>query len=424
MLQSRMPSRLVRLVEPLGLYFRPGRNDHTTLLRILSTGAPQFTGVVMDASLVGRHKELRIHLAEAGVERVLDPMAMELATKGGWGRPALRQLPWAGDAQHGPTAVLSRGVDSVAEPISRFCIENGYNGVIAPSHYVAEGYTDDWWPVDRPLTASLRNHLDAMGGKDLPIYYRLAVPRTVLVDRAQRAEIAASLRDTEVDAVWLCLHPVNSRRSGPSVLKSYIDLCSDLRQIGLPLVAERTGFLGMALLGFNAVGGIESGITIGEGFDAGRLVNPRPLKPGKKYYSPGPRVYLPTLGVFLRPSDAQEFFAKRRTKSRFACQDRSCCRTPEEMFEDPRRHLVMTRASEVNDLMRVPARNRPMIHLETIRRASDDAVHAERLDQRFSKDRIRLDGWRRALSGVIERNEHIRSPAASPNGRVHHRKSA
>jgi len=378
----------------------------------------------MDASLDRRQKELRIHLDDVGVERVLDPMAMELATKVGWDRPALRRLPWAGDAQHQASTVASHGVNQMAEAIAEFCIERGYSAVIAPAHYVAEGVDDAWWEVDRRLTASLRTCLDSMGGRDVPIYYRLAIPRTVLVDRTRRAAIAARLRDIDVDAVWLCLHPVNARRSGPSVLKSYLDLCLDLREIGVPLVAERTGFLGLALLGFNAVGGIESGITMGEGFDASRLVNPRPLKPGKKPYLPGPRVYLPALGMFLSPSDAREFFSKRRTKSRFACQDRSCCRTPDEMFEDPRRHLVVTRASEVNRLMRVPARNRPMLHLETIRKAPDAPVHAEKLHERFSKDRIRLDGWRRTLSGVIERNEHIRSPAACPTGRVHHRKSA
>jgi hypothetical protein len=40
----------LRLVEPLGLYFRAGRNDHTAVAHVLAAGPPQFTGVILDAS--------------------------------------------------------------------------------------------------------------------------------------------------------------------------------------------------------------------------------------------------------------------------------------------------------------------------------------------------------------------------------------
>jgi hypothetical protein len=410
------------VVEPLGLYFRPGRNDHTTLSQVLSMGPPSFSGVVMDASLEARHRELRLQLPNVRAESVLDPMTLELATPGGWERPALRALPWAGETQHHPTGVSARGSQGLVEPLARFALGKRYSALVAPTHFLEAGVQDPWWRIDRRLTEELRRQLDAAGAKDFPIYYRLAVARLTLMDRKQRSSIVAALMDLDIDAVWLCLHPVDARRSGPNVVKSYVDLCSEFARVGKPLIAERTGFLGTTLLGLNAVGGIESGITFGEGFNAGRLM--RRNKPKEKHFAARPRVYLASLGVFLDPPDAKVFFAKARMKRRFGCQGRPCCRSPEDMLRDPRRHLVFTRAAEVSRIMGTPAQHRPTMQLESIRKASDDAVHASKVDSRFTKDRERLDGWRLALSGLIERNEHSRVAAAPPRGRVRHRKSA
>lgn len=47
---------LLRTVEPLGLYFRPGRNDHTAMLQALAIEGPDFTGAVLDASLAARQE--------------------------------------------------------------------------------------------------------------------------------------------------------------------------------------------------------------------------------------------------------------------------------------------------------------------------------------------------------------------------------
>lgn len=419
---STPPSRLLRVVEPpLGLYFRPGRNDHKKLAEVLSMGPPRLTGAVMDASLAGRHAELRLELRQLGLEAVLDPMALELATKGGWERPALRRLKWAGEQQHEPRLLLENDHRFI-EQLVEFIVANDYGAVISPTHYLKDGVHDAWWHADRHLTRMLRRRLDAVGKAAVPIYYRLALPRTALMD--QRTDIIAGLGELDVDAVWLCLHPVNARRSGPNVLTSYMELCRDLATVGVPLVAERTGFLGTILLGFNAVGGIESGITLGESFDAGKLLKPRPVAPGKTAYSPGPRVYLQPLGIHLDRRDAQRFFDKPRTKSRFACQNMACCRSFEEMLADPRRHLLVARMGEVDGLSSVPAQNRPLIQLEALRRASDAAVQAAKIDQRLGKDRERLDGWRTALAGMAERGEHIRQRPAVPRGRIRHRRSA
>src|SRR5258708_16318362 len=107
---------LLRTVQPLSLYFRPGYGDHTSLLKILASGPPPFRGAVLSAALEDRHEELRLQLSSRSLEAVLDPMAMELAAPGGWERATLRRLTWAGNDMHTPLPIANRGPASLADP--------------------------------------------------------------------------------------------------------------------------------------------------------------------------------------------------------------------------------------------------------------------------------------------------------------------
>jgi hypothetical protein len=400
------PSRgLLRINDPaLALYFRPGRNDHTSILQMLAAGPPSFSGAVLDASLEKRHRELRLQLENHRHECVLDPMALELATPGGWERDALRQLEWAGKERHVHDRFAGSGVAALVDPIAKFATEKRYSAVLAPTHFI-QSIDDPWWKIDRRAARRLRHQLDSSGRPDIPIYYRLAVPRQTLIDREQRFGFVAGLAEIEIDAVWLCLHPASSR-SGPAVVRSYLDLCRDLAAMGIPLVAERTGFLGLVLMGMNAVGGIESGITLGQGFDANRLLSPPTRDDSGSVFGPQPRVYLERLGVTLTRAEAQALLGARGMKRRFACQDRPCCRSWEDMIRDPRRHFLFTRAQEVASLSRIPIHDRPILCLDWVRNASDEAVHAAKFDsEKFEKDRKRLSEWRLTLTSMVDRRE-------------------
>jgi hypothetical protein len=225
-----------------------------------------------------------------------------------------------------------------------------------------------------------------------------------------------------VDAVWLALHPV-AANSGASVLVSYLDLCRALGRARVPLVGEHTGFLGLSLLGLNAVGGIESGITFGERFDMGNLLR-KPRDGERKAFATQPRVYIDKLGTFLDRKDAERFLAERGAKRRFGCQDQPCCRSPEDMIKEPRRHFLYARAREVADLARVPAEARPTVLLDSIREASDGALQAARIDARFAKDQVRLGDWREALAKRVQAREHPAATIALGRGRFRRRKIA
>src|SRR3954447_15308774 len=91
--------RLLRPVgPPLGLYLRPGRNDHTSLTALMAENRANVTGLVLDPCLEDRHEDLRVEAAQHDLETVLDPRTVDFSTVGGITRGGVPERPWAGDA--------------------------------------------------------------------------------------------------------------------------------------------------------------------------------------------------------------------------------------------------------------------------------------------------------------------------------------
>jgi hypothetical protein len=407
------PTLIRSLDPPLRLYFRPGSRDHRAFERSLMAGMPPFSGAVLDASRVKSHAELRAELRSRGLESVLDPMALELATEGGWAREGLRSLTWAGREQHRPENMSRDSARRLANDLVEFATKHGYSSIVAPTHYLQDGIRDPWWQKDRMLVAQLLDVLRTIDSRSRPrLYYRLATSRKVLADVEQRQEVIRVLADLSIDAVWVCVHP-SGAASGPTVVRSYYSACLDLDRLSVPIVAERSGGLGMAMMAFDVVGGMECGITSGENFDANRLLRaPRPREEGKAF-AMGWRVYLDRLGIFLSRKEAEVFFARHGMKSRFGCQGRVCCREIGHMLQDPLRHFLVTRAQEVADLAQVPRHNRATVYMEkTLRRASDDAILVAKADpKKFGEVERRLRGWRLVLGATLEERQRDRNEA-------------
>src|SRR5262249_27963458 len=196
-----------------------------------------------------------------------------------------------------------------------------FTAVLAPTHLLA-ATNDPWMPVDQGLVHELREQLDRAGQQSVPIYYPLAIKANLFSNADSRQHLQAVLSTLPIGPIWLRVHPFGSK-SGPASLRGYIDACRDFHGLGLPLVAERSGTVGVALLAFGAVGGIESGVTLGEHFNASGLL--REPKNGSPFL-PQPRVYLPELATFLDRERAKRFLEQRAMKASFACRDISCCR--------------------------------------------------------------------------------------------------
>src|SRR5207247_873316 len=145
--------------------------------------------------------------------------------------------------------------------------------------------------------------------------------------------------------------PFGSRSNGRAVRK-FIRSCASFHSSSLPIVAEHSGTVGLALLAFGAVGGIESGITIGEHFDINRLVIKRS---GGKAYMPDARVYVPELQSFIARKQARKFFENRTARAYFGCKEPRCCRDgADDMIAKPKRHFLRRRLGEVSRLSEVP----------------------------------------------------------------------
>lgn len=403
-MSSSIPSqfRVVRDAgEPLGLFFRVGRNDHPVLKQLLSENRVGMLGAVFDPCNCGCQEELRTEFTQRHLDVILDPALMELSTLGGHTR-ARKQLPWAGPQPHTPALFDNPFSMQVADQIAQFVKANAFTAVLAPTHYLAEGFKDPWLQIDKRLVVLLRERLDAIGCTDVAIYYPLATSTKTFTDAAQRVGIKAALTGLPIDALWLRSHPFGSE-SGDTTLRRYVQACQDFHGLGLPLISEKTGVLGLALLAFGAVSGIESGVSSGEKFDYGRLKHQR-IPNGK--FGTTPRVYLPDLGGFLTRKEARLFFAHRGLRQ-FACRDSQCCPRGVESMTGvgSRRHFAFQRMDEVAKLSRVTPSLRPNEYLDRILRPATDhigrALAYEELPaavkKKLEKSRRKQDGWRATL---------------------------
>lgn len=91
----------------LGLYLRPGRNDHTVFQQLLAEDRA-VSGLVLDARHFGRQADLRDALTRNGVHAVLDTDFMEAATPGGSVLAGVGKLPWASYVSTRPVADAGR----------------------------------------------------------------------------------------------------------------------------------------------------------------------------------------------------------------------------------------------------------------------------------------------------------------------------
>lgn len=203
------------------------------------------------------------------------------------------------------------------------------------------------------------------------------------------------------------------------MLRNYIEAARDFQRLQLPIVGEHTGTAGLALMAFGAIGGIESGVTHGERFVVNDLF--KPPTPNSQPFAPAPRVYLPSLGVFVSRAQHSALISKPTMRSAFGCRDSTCCtRGPADTDRDPRRHFLFQRTREVNDISQRPEPMRASIYLEEfLRPATDLAVRAAKVDQAFDRPRERLEGWRIAL-GAIHKNGPPPTFAKAPEGKRTH----
>ena len=410
-------AQLIRLnrLSKLDWYVRPGRSGSGRLAQLISQNRTPCDGVVLDPTLWSRQSELASIAQGAGIETILDPRSLELSSAGGLERPGISQLPWCTRPAH--TAQALGDVDArrrLVGPIAEFAVQNSLSAVLAPTHFV-ETSDDPWLDIDDLLTVELRHELDRRGGGDILVHRPLYVHSKLFRQLGSIEKLSSRLRTTHFAQLWLAVHPFGTMSSGSIALKRYIEACRILGAVEVPLVAMRTGTVGLLLMAIGAVSAMECGITDGEGFDiTHHTTPPRPPENGKPVIGSTPRIYIASLGVFMTTREADAFFGVRGMKPRHLCQTGCCPRGYVDIVKKRVDHFLLSRKAEIARLSAIPPRLRGKIYLdEFLRPASDRAVAASRAHVRIPKVRVRLDDWRQTVSAILEDQQAVAQPATT-----------
>ena len=390
---------LRRVAPPLASYLRVGQRDVSLMGKLLDQGFTVGAGLIVDPSAVERTAEMRDVAVENGVEVILDTRGVELSTIGGLAMPSVAKLRWAATRPYTPSDLSAARGAVVASLIAETAIAQKVTGVLAHTHLLDQ--VDPWLDVDANLVGELRIALDSNGAGSTSIYYPLIAPLQLLRDEPSIVRIIDALQvlvtERKIDGIFLRVQGFGTRFAGPRNLRSYINVARGLHGLGVPLVAERTGCVGVALAAFGAVGGVESSVTYGEAYDARRLKH----ESKGKGFLPPPRVYISGAMLTIPVEQARAIFT-RRGFGRLAC-DRSCCRGGREAtLQDPRRHFVVTRAAELSDMSAIPSSERPENFLtRSLTPARETSAQIARFDSSFEKHRNRLDDWNLALRHTL-----------------------
>jgi hypothetical protein len=406
--------------QPLGLYFRAGPNDHTTLSQLLAQGQRSYYGIVFDATRVKRHDELLNEAEKARLECILDPCTQASATVGGYSEKHAK-LPWGLERPHTYQDFEGKPQTATLTKLAEFAVEHRFSQVFAPTHYVRNA-EDRWLEIDAECVYRLREILDRVGGKDIEIIYSLCLPYATFRDESERAFIVAGLKGLPIQSTWLRIDGCGLD-GNPTMLRNYIAACRDFNELGLPVVADQMGGLpGLSLLAFSAAGGLATGLGVSERFSANHWHKP---KEGKGFM-PHPGVYLASLDLSLPRKEAEALFSQNvRLKGMFGCKDLDCCgRGVVDMVGRPAQHFAVQKIKQVAQLSQHPDSLRGDMFLERyVRPTTDLALQlskvsglTEALQSKLEKHRHRLDGLR-VMLGKLSESDKAASTAQIPKTR-------
>jgi hypothetical protein len=405
---------LVRDPEPLGTYFRPAARDYAHFANLLASGHSGGSGIVAEGrSLTQPHAaELRDAALRSGMQVILDPLGVEMASPTGWMLPGLKEMPWVPRKRFVQAHYTADERAYVASELATATMEFKASAVLAPARLV-EQIEHDSITRDVELAIALREALDGEGGNAIRIYYPLATSLQIVASTAARQGILATLRNGisagAIDAIWVRAARFGMS-AGPTNLRRYVSGVRGLHELGVPIVGDRAGTLGLGMVALGVTCATTSGITTGERFEPRELFRPRS---GKAFALP-PRVYISAIGAFTKRAQAEVLLKHPSLKNWVACQ-RPCCagRGMSETLADPRRHFVVTRVAEVRDLAQVPQGLRAAHYMEHwLRRASDRATTAMRIDPTLHSHRVHLDALRGTFAAIIEEDSLAESPVS------------
>jgi hypothetical protein len=357
-------------------FLRVGHTGQRRLEALHAAGRFAFRRVVFDAAHIEQQTELLKLLKASGCEIVLDPNFAEMATEGRFASSSVSKLPWAppGDRPWAPGDFGAGRNADTARFIAEFAVKHGVNVVLAPTHLI-EHAGGEWRRIDLHACERLRIELDRLGAHDIAVDYQLITTAVLLKDEQQRRELIAGIDDLPIDNIWLRVSGFGATATGAGT-RHFIETVRDLHQLGRPLVADGAGgFAGLAAVAYGAVGGLSHGVGQKESFRASDWKKP----PGKGGGN-APRAYVPELDRHFTEAQLEAIFSAKGGKSRFGCNDTSCCRDVHDMIENNHAHFLTQRSRQLDSLSRVPENRRAE---EFLLKQLDPALRSARLGSRL-----------------------------------------
>ncbi len=389
--------QLHEVPEPQALFLRPGPQDHIVLSQQISQGAP-LTGVVFDPSFEKEHAELRTEVDDRGGWTVLDPKFLELSLSANNSARRLG-LPWSDLA----TRTLQNFDEEVAQAVTAMIAKRaqsgGYSAVLAPTHFLKNGPSDRWFQKDLEMTELLRSNLNKIGLHEVPIFYPVCTPAKKFFNEFERARFKERLSQSSIKSLWLRVAGFGSR-SGRGSLVNYIRACRDLQSLGLPIIPEKTGSIGLAILAFQSVSGLECGVSSGESFDVLSMQRGGGNNQKRAAHA---RVYFPDLGCSLPKKQAEDLL---NAKAALGCKNARCCKQgiPDMLQANRRGHFLTQRFHEFN-ILSAPSAIRHSRYIDVILRKTVATLGVvSRIDnlstglsKRLRTEHRRTDGWLKTL---------------------------
>ncbi|MGH7097560.1 MAG: hypothetical protein ACREE4_07855 [Stellaceae bacterium] len=382
-------------------FLRIGHTWQNKLVALHAAGRLPYRRFVFEAAHIGEQIGLLKLLRSSGFEIVLDPNFAEAAALGRY-RGAVSRLPWANPERPWEPTDFRRGRSTdIARLIAECAIRYGVNAVLSPSHLV-ETVPHQWQTLDQLFCESLREELDKLGGRSIEIDYQLISSATILKDAWQRSQLIAGISDLPIKNIWLRISGFGATATGAGT-RHIIESIQQFHEIGRPLVGDNTGGLpGLAALAFGAVAGISHGIAQRESFNAYTWNHPR--KGGNN----SRRIYILDLDRYFTREQLNSVFQARGGKSKFACNDTSCCSDIDYMLENPYEHFVIQRGRQIENLSNVEETRRIehflLSHVDPAVRSARHGVKLKIPDERVRKlvsdSRGRLIRLRDALADL------------------------
>ncbi len=343
-------------------HLRVGFSGHRQLDALAQSGRLPVSSVVFDAAAFAHQRDLAGSVAEAGGEIILDTNCAELSSIGRF-EGAVRSAPWAN-----PDGVLSedffvrKGNFDLFGRIARFAVEVGVHGVLAPSHYLADGSVDKWLQIDAASCVALREALDREGGKKIAIDYPLMIKMASLRDPIQRRRFIGGIKDLPFDNLWLRISGFGSNATAMAA-RRYIASATEFHKLERPIISDGVGgLIGLAIAAFGTAGGVCHGAAEKERFDASSWAKPKEDGGGGGREK---RILVVGMDRLLSQKQADAIMSAPGARKLLSCNDPSCCvHGYGDTIKLSKGHFLYQRAKQLGQLSKVPEQRRVQYFLD------------------------------------------------------------